>query len=55
MKCPRCSKDMKKVYVEMEGAGQKAISYQCPSCDYVEFDPESSAKVVEELKAKETP
>ena len=37
----------------MHGARNKALSYQCPKCDYFEFDSESSSKVLEELK--ETP
>ena len=55
MRCPKCSENLKKVYVTVEGAAQKAVSYQCMSCEYVEFDPRSSAKVIQELKLKETP
>lgn len=53
LKCPKCSSVLKKVEVSVHGAKQKAISYQCPKCDYFEFEPESSKKVVEELR--ETP
>jgi len=53
MKCPKCSSELKKVEVKVHGARSKAISYQCPSCDYFEFEPVSSEKVVQELR--ETP
>ncbi len=53
MKCPKCKSILKRVEVSVEGAKSKAISYQCPSCDYFEFEPKSSQKVVEELR--ETP
>ena len=52
MKCPKCKAELKKVYVEVEGAESKAISYQCKKCGYAEFEPKSSAKVVKELKEK---
>ena len=55
MKCPNCSSNLKKVDVNIEGAEQKAISYQCAKCDFFEFEQESAAKVVKELKSKETP
>ncbi len=56
MKCPRCESILRKVRVAVEGAKQRALSYQCsnPDCIYVEFDEESSKKIVAELKAKET-
>ena len=37
----------------MYGANSKVLSYQCPKCHYFEFEPESSKKVIEELR--ETP
>ncbi len=40
--------------VEIEGAENKAVSYQC-DCGYVEFEKESVIKVVKELKLKESP
>lgn len=55
MRCPKCNSNVRKVEVSVEGAGQKAISYQCTKCDYVEFEEKSAAKVVRELKSKETP
>ena len=55
MKCPNCKSDMYKVDVSVEGATEKAISYQCEKCDYVEFDQESASKVILELKTKEAP
>ncbi len=53
MKCPKCSATLRKVYVRVHGAKSKAVSYQCTKCDYFEFDPLTSRKVVEELR--ETP
>ena len=53
MKCPKCSSNLKKIEVNVEGAKSKATSYQCTKCDYFEFEPQSSQKVIEELR--ETP
>ena len=53
MKCPKCNAALRKVEVSVHGAKNKAISYQCANCDYFEFEPNSSRKVVEELR--ETP
>lgn len=55
MRCPKCSSSLRKVEVNVEGAEQKATSYQCTKCDYFEFEEKSAAKVVKELKSKETP
>ena len=55
MRCPKCSSSLRKVEVSIGGAEQKAVSYQCTKCDYVEFEEKSAAKVVRELKSKETP
>ena|SRR3989344_4812784 len=54
MKCKRCGKTIERVEVEIEGAENKAISYQC-SCGYVKFEKESAAEVIKELKLKESP
>jgi len=53
MKCPNCNSVLKKVEVKVHGAENKAISFQCPNCDYFEFEPISSEKVISELR--ETP
>ncbi|MBL7148299.1 MAG: hypothetical protein ISS82_05730 [Nanoarchaeota archaeon] len=53
MKCPKCDSNLRKVKVKVQDAETKAISYQCPKCDYFEFEPISSKKVIEELR--ETP
>lgn len=53
MKCPNCNTNLKKVEVKVSGAKTKVVSYQCPNCDYFEFDGISSKKVIEELR--ETP
>ena len=50
MKGPRCNRELKKIKVSTEGAKSKVLSYQCPKCDYFEFDQESAKNVVEELK-----
>ena len=50
MKCPECEANLKKVEVKVQGAKNKAVSYQCPNCEHFEFEPESSKKVVEELR-----
>lgn len=50
MKCPKCRAALKKVKVNVEGAVTQAVSYQCLKCSYFEFEPESSKKVVEELR-----
>ena len=55
MRCPKCSSNLRKVEVDIEGAKQKAISYQCAKCGYFEFEEKSAAKVIKELKARETP
>ncbi len=55
MKCPKCSSGLKRKEVEIEGAVSKALSYQCPKCDYAEFEKDSAKRVIEELKKKEAP
>lgn len=50
LRCPECNSNLRKVEVSVHGAKQKAISYQCPKCDYFEFEPMSSKRVVEELR-----
>ena len=55
MKCPKCNSNIRKVEIGVQGAEQKAISYQCSKCDYFEFEEKSAVKVVKELKTKETP
>jgi uncharacterized C2H2 Zn-finger protein len=51
--CPKCNSILRRVKVNVQGAKNKAISYQCSKCDYFEFEPESSKRVIEELR--ETP
>lgn len=53
MKCQKCNSELRKVEVKVQGAKSKAISYQCPNCDYFEFESISSQKVIQELR--ETP
>ena len=54
MKCPNCKSEMKKVNVSIEDTTKEIVSFQCPKCDYVEFEQESANKVILELKTKET-
>lgn len=53
MKCPKCDSNLRKVDVKVQGAENSVISYQCSKCDYFEFEPVSSQRVIEELR--ETP
>ena len=53
MKCPKCNSNLKKIEVAVEGAKNNAASHQCSKCDYFEFEPQSSKRVIEELR--ETP
>jgi len=55
MKCPKCSSGMKRVSVNVEGAKSKALSFQCPECGFTEFEKNSAAAVLKELKAGESP
>jgi transposase-like protein len=50
MKCPHCRAELRKVEVKVSGARQKATSYQCPKCDYFEFEKKSAQKVISELR-----
>ena len=50
MKCPKCESKMKFVEVNIEGAKNKVLSYQCSKCDYFEFDTQTGSKVLEELR-----
>jgi len=43
---------MKRVEVDVKGASSKAISYQCHNCDYFEFEPKSSEKVLNGFRKK---
>jgi len=52
-RCPKCNSVLKHVKVSVEGAKNSALSFQCPNCDYFEFESASSKKVVEELREKE--
>ena len=53
--CPKCNSELKKVEVEIEDAKTPAISYQCSKCDYYSFEPQSTMKIIKELKEKESP
>ncbi len=50
MKCPKCKTTLREVKVSVAGAQSKAVSYQCPECDYYEFEPQSARRIVEELR-----
>ena len=55
MICPNCKSELKKIRVGIEDAKTKAISYQCPNCDYFTFEPKSSIQVLREIKENESP
>ena len=55
MKCKKCSSITKKILVSVEGADKKAVSYQCPRCEYFEFEGNSAKEVIKELTTKESP
>jgi hypothetical protein len=50
MKCPECQTELKRIPVRIAGAKNKAISHQCPTCEYTEFEKQSTKKVIEELR-----
>ncbi len=50
MKCPKCKSNLRMVEVGVWGAKRKVVSYQCPDCDYYEFEKESSKKLLEDLR-----
>lgn len=52
MKCKKCNSEMKIVEVEVKGTSSKSMSYQCPNCDYYEFEPNSSENVLKGLRRK---
>jgi DNA-directed RNA polymerase subunit M/transcription elongation factor TFIIS len=53
MTCPKCNSELKKVEVDIEDAKTPVISYQCDKCDYYSFEPESTIKIINEIKQKE--
>lgn len=55
MKCPNCDKKLKKIEVEIEDAETPVISHQCSKCDFFTFEPESTMKIIKEIKEKESP
>ncbi len=55
MICPNCKSKLRKVKVDVKDAKTKAISYQCPNCDYYTFEPSSSIQILREIKEKESP
>ena len=54
MKCPKCSAKMKEVKVKVQDADSPVTSYQCPECDYFDFEEKSINKDIDEIKAKES-
>ena len=55
MNCPNCNLELEKVEVDIEDAESPVISYQCSNCDYYSFEPETTMKVINEIKKKESP
>ena len=54
MKCVKCGAEMRKKRVSIQDAANQAVSYQCPKCSYFTFDRASSAKVIDELRIKDS-
>lgn len=55
MECPKCKAKMRKVKVRIQDADSPVISYQCPKCDYFDFEEKSINKAINEIKMKEAP
>ncbi len=55
MACPKCNSELKRVEVNIEDAKTPAVSYQCDKCDYYSFEPESTMKIIDEIREKESP
>lgn len=53
--CPKCNSELRKVEVDIEDTKTPAISYQCENCDYYSFEPESTMKIIDEIKQRESP
>ncbi|MBI3622947.1 hypothetical protein HY212_02605 [Candidatus Pacearchaeota archaeon] len=53
--CPNCGSKLNKVNVDIEDVETKAISYQCPNCDFFVFDPKNTLEIIKEIKEKESP
>ncbi len=51
MKCPECSRELKEVKVAVEGTENRVISYQCPKCNYFEFDKKSGEEIISEIQS----
>ena len=49
MNSPDCKSNLKKVSVKIAGAKKKALSFQCPKCDYFEFEQKSSKTISEDF------
>ncbi len=52
MNCPKCNAELIRVEVKIDGAMNKAVSYQCQKndCFYYEFEKSSAKRVIEEIK-----
>lgn len=49
--CPKCGKKLARIWVKVEHAKSKALSYQCGKCPWWYFDKPSSEQVLEEIRA----
>ncbi len=52
-RCKKCGHEYKKIWVAVEGAKNKTLTYQCNNCGYFEFDKKSSLRVERELRKEE--
>lgn len=55
MKCINCNTKMKEVMVKVHMADSPVLSYQCPKCDYFDFEKKSANKVIKEIRDNESP
>jgi hypothetical protein len=46
---------MEKVEVKVHMADSPVLSYQCPKCEYFEFEQESANRAINEIRQKEEP
>ena len=55
MNCPKFRSGLRKITVKVWRAKSRVLSYQCPKCDYHEYDQISAKKVIQEIKENPFP
>jgi len=53
MNCPECDSEMVVVNVKIQDANSLVTSYQCPGCDYFNFEKQIIERAISEIKAKQ--